>query len=65
MPRTIRLLIIDDHPLFREGVASALRKADPRIEVSAVADAHAGLAAADTQQFDLVLIDLRLQAWTA
>lgn len=56
----IRLLIVDDHPVVREGLRSLLAAA-PGIEVVAeAADADAAVGAAVATQPDLVLMDLRM-----
>lgn len=56
------LLLVDDHPLFRDGLVAALRHRLPRLRVQAVAcctDAQR-LLALEPQEFDLVLVDYRL-----
>jgi DNA-binding NarL/FixJ family response regulator len=56
-----RVLIVDDHPLYREGLASALRMHLPEIEVSGAASAEEGLEALERHpDVEAVLIDLRL-----
>lgn len=55
-----RLLVIDDHPLFLEGVAAILRKQQFIAHVVTATDAHAGLALAEREMPDLVLLDLNL-----
>lgn len=56
-----RVLIVDDHPLYREGLASALRVHLPEIEVSGAASAEDGLELLARQlDVEVVLIDLRL-----
>lgn len=60
MIERIRLVLVDDHPLFREGVAATL-SADPRFEVvgeGASADEALGLCAALLP--DVLLLDLNL-----
>jgi DNA-binding NarL/FixJ family response regulator len=56
-----KILIVDDHPLYREGMASALRQRLPEIELLGADSAEEGLdvlgAAPD---IDLALIDVRL-----
>lgn len=55
----MRLLIIDDHPLFREGVAQMLRAVWPQAEVLCAGNAEAGLALARNGA-DLILLDMSL-----
>jgi len=55
-----RIVVIDDHPLFREGIKSILGK-DPRFEVVGEAgDAKEGLDLVRSIQPDLVTADLSL-----
>jgi two-component system, NarL family, nitrate/nitrite response regulator NarL len=53
------LLLVDDHPLFREGMALAITAREPGLEVIPVATADAALSllATDAERFDLVVID--------
>ena len=56
-----KFLIIDDHPLFRDALQSAIRLTYPRAQIteaSSVEEAKATIAAYD--RFDLILIDLGL-----
>jgi DNA-binding NarL/FixJ family response regulator len=56
-----KILIVDDHPLYREGMASALRRRMPEIEMLGADSAEEGLSAlAAAPDVDLVLIDVRL-----
>ena len=58
-PRT-RILIADDHPLYREGVARTLNE-DPALEVVGTAhDGEEALQLAGTLAPDLVLLDLSM-----
>jgi len=55
-----RILVVDDHPLMREGVARWVERA-PDLEVCGEADnAAAGLAMAGKLKPDLILIDLSM-----
>jgi two-component system nitrate/nitrite response regulator NarL len=57
----LKLLIIDDHPLFREGVGTALKSLDHDIRLVLAADAEEGFAAAgEHPDLDLVMLDLAL-----
>lgn len=56
------LLLVDDHPLFRDGLVMALRHAVPGMQVQAVAtrDEAAEVLARAGDAMDLVLLDYRL-----
>lgn len=58
---TVRFLIVDDHPLFRDALALAIQSAYPEaeiVEASSIAAAREALA--DDQPFDLLLLDLSM-----
>ncbi len=56
-----RVLLVDDHPLFHEGMASALRHAERGLTLVGVETIDQGLQLLSRgQEFDLVLIDLVL-----
>lgn len=56
-----RLLIIDDHPLFREGMIAALSRLLPGVGMIGAGSAEDGLSVLDNDpDIDLVLIDIRL-----
>jgi two-component system nitrate/nitrite response regulator NarL len=58
---SIRILLIDDHPLFRKGVAQLVR-ADDELELAGeTGDGESGLALATELSPDLVLIDLNMK----
>lgn len=52
-----RLLVVDDVPLFRAGLASALRDAGFEV-VAEAGGAEAAVTAAEEQQPDLILLDI-------
>jgi len=56
----MKLLICDDHALFREGLQLVLRQLDPAAELVSVGDAESALARVEQGAFDLVLLDLGL-----
>jgi DNA-binding NarL/FixJ family response regulator len=59
----VTILVVDDHPLYREGVAAALRHAWPEARVLFAASAAEGVAALRANPAtDLVLVDVRLGA---
>lgn len=56
-----RVLLIDDHPLFRHGVAQLIRS-EPGLDLAGEAgDGASGLALAERLDPDLVLIDLNMK----
>lgn len=56
-----RLLFVDDHPIYRDGVARVLASALPDLQVTAVEGVAAALAAVETgPEPDLCLTDYRL-----
>ena len=57
----MRILLVDDHGLVREGVALLLRSLDPKIGVHQTADIHDAIAAMRKHgPFDIVLLDLEM-----
>jgi DNA-binding NarL/FixJ family response regulator len=59
-PERIRVLVVDDHDVFRTGLASLLG-AEPDIEIVAQASGgRAGVRLTDELQPDVVLMDLRM-----
>jgi DNA-binding NarL/FixJ family response regulator len=58
---TVRFLIVDDHPLFREALQLAIESAYPEAEiVEASSISAAQTALASEQPFDLLLLDLSM-----
>jgi DNA-binding NarL/FixJ family response regulator len=55
----MRVLIVDDHPMFRDALAGLMRDLDPATEVIEAAS-RAGALALRNEGFDLVLLDLDL-----
>ena len=60
MSEPIRVVVVDDHPLYREGVADALGDAADIDVVGTAADGEAGVAVVDEVRPDVVLMDLRM-----
>ena len=57
----LRVLIVDDHPLFREALEVAMEKATPRAaDIEHCATLEAAMEAAREARPDLVLLDLNL-----
>jgi two-component system nitrate/nitrite response regulator NarL len=58
---TLKVLVIDDHPLVQEGVSAALNTLADDVTVMSARDGEQGLAmAAENPDLDLVLLDLAL-----
>ena len=56
-----RFLVVDDHPLFREALESAVRAAYPNAEVFEASSIEEAMAHIERRQnFDLALIDLSM-----
>lgn len=59
---SIRILLIDDHPLFRKGVAQLVRDDDELELAGEASDGETGVTLAATVDADLILIDLHMRA---
>lgn len=57
----LKLLIVEDHALVREGLARLLRQIEPEVAVVEAGEFESALNALDNEgEFDLVLLDLAL-----
>lgn len=56
----MNLLIIDDHPLFREGLKFLLRSLDAELTIDEAGDCERALGFAGKRAYDLVLLDLKM-----
>jgi DNA-binding NarL/FixJ family response regulator len=58
----MNVLLVDDHPLFREGLRSLLERMEGAVRIAEAESCEAGLAlgAREGQGFDLILLDLAL-----
>ncbi len=60
-PSTATLVVIDDHPLFRRGVADLIDMSDQLTIVGSAASGQEGIAMAKDLRPDLVLLDLNMK----
>lgn len=59
--RAMKLLVVDDHPLFRDGLAALLRQGNPDTQVLQACDSEAGMELAQaTGDLDAVFVDLMM-----
>jgi len=58
--KPVRVLIVDDHPLFRFAVRQLLQRDGRFLIVGEAASAHEAVRQADVHRPDLALVDLRL-----
>jgi two-component system nitrate/nitrite response regulator NarL len=59
--RAMKLLIVDDHPVLREGLAALLRQAGPDTAVLLAGDGGEGLSIAEAHlDLDAVILDLAM-----
>jgi two-component system nitrate/nitrite response regulator NarL len=56
----VKLLIVDDHPLFRDGLAALLRQSDPETIVVPASSTEEALRIVDEQILDAVFMDLMM-----
>ena len=56
----MNLLIVDDHPLFRQGLRMLLQTIDAALSVEETGDIDAALQKARAAAFQLILLDLRM-----
>ena len=57
----MRVLVCDDHALFREGLRLLLQRLDDSMEVSISASCEKGVQEASHQAFDLILMDWHME----
>ena len=57
----MRVLVCDDHSLFREGLRLLLEKLDASMEVTLTGSAEEAVAATKSGTFDLILMDWHME----
>ena len=60
MPEPIRVLIVEDHEVTRDGLAAGLSRADDIDIIGCCGDADSGLSTVRSERPDVVLLDLHL-----
>ncbi len=61
MTTTTTILVVDDHPLYRDALVSAIRSLGDHIEVSVTGTFEAAMKALEENgEMDLVLLDLNM-----
>lgn len=58
--KRVRVVVGDDHPIYRDGIVRALNDSDQTEVVTAVPDGHAALAAILEHQPDVALLDYKM-----
>ncbi|MDP9050873.1 MAG: response regulator transcription factor [Acidobacteriota bacterium] len=61
MPEKIRLLVVDDHPMVRQGLVALLRTVHDMQVVAEASDGQEAVEEYNRNQPDVTLMDLRLQ----
>jgi DNA-binding NarL/FixJ family response regulator len=56
----MHIVIVDDHPLFREGLKALLSSLDPSVKTSEAGTVAQAVALAATESPDLILLDMNL-----
>jgi len=65
VPPATRILIVDDHEIFREGVRMLLERDSQVAVIAEAADAQQALALAQSEQPDIILLDVDLAGFDA
>lgn len=56
----VKILLVDDHPMLRRGMAELLRMEDDLAPVGEASSGEEALRIASEQEFDLILLDLNM-----
>ncbi|NOZ42948.1 MAG: response regulator transcription factor [Alphaproteobacteria bacterium] len=57
---SLKILLVDDHTLFTEGLSLVLKSLDQAVTIAVAGDMRAAMTAAGEHNFDLILLDLNL-----
>jgi DNA-binding NarL/FixJ family response regulator len=60
----IRVVVVDDHEVVRQGLVSILSAADDLLCVGSAADGEAGIALVEQAEPDVLVLDLSMPGWT-
>ena len=63
MTETIRVLVVDDHPLFRQGVVHSLNTSTDITVVGEASSGEEALALASDLMPDIMLLDMSMPGW--
>ena len=63
MVKPVRVFLVDDHPLVREGIRRLLEPEEGIVVVGEAGSAEEGVAKLGAQAVDVVLMDIRLTVW--
>jgi two-component system nitrate/nitrite response regulator NarL len=63
MDEKLRVLVVDDHPLFRQGVVSSLNAEPDMAVIGETASGEQALAMAQEMLPDVMLLDISLAGW--
>jgi two-component system, NarL family, response regulator DevR len=55
----LRCLVVDDHPVVRQGIRALLERELPDVEVSSVSSPEAAIEEVEPGSTDVIVIDLR------
>lgn len=61
-PGPVRVLVVDDHPVTRDGVRTGLERDGRAVVVAEASDAQTACALADRTHPDVAIVDLRLDS---
>jgi PleD family two-component response regulator len=60
-PKATRIMLVDDHPIVREGLAESINRENDLHVCAQAEDHHEALKAIETTKPDLVVVDLMLR----